>query len=157
MRQMIVAGAAALALSFFSMPAVARDIPNGGLTLEQIAGWLQAAGYKAEIRTEPDGKRNIYSGAEGGGFHVSQYDCKGNICGSLQFWVGFDTKGAFTADRINNWNRDNRWVRAYVDKVNDPWLEMDVDLTPGGTYENLDDEFAIWRDALRRFKQQNPM
>jgi Putative bacterial sensory transduction regulator len=156
MRQLIVAGAAALALCLSSTPAVARDIPDGGLTLEQVAAWLQAAGYKAEIQTE-GGKRNIYSGAEGNAFHISQYDCKGDVCGSLQFWVGFDTKGAFSTDRINTWNRENRWLRAYVDKVNDPWLEMDVDLTPGGTYENLSDEFAIWRDGLRRFKQKNPM
>ena len=52
---------------------------------------------------------------------------------------------------MNDWNRDNRWARAYVDKVNDPWLEYDVDLTPGGTYEMLNDEFAIWRDTLGRF------
>ncbi len=34
-------------------------------------------------------------------------------------------------------------MRAYVDKVNDPWLEYDVDLTPGGSYELLKDEFGI--------------
>lgn len=154
MKRMMVAGA--LALSLVSMPADARDIPNGGLTLEQIASWLQAAGYKAEIQTEK-GKQNIYSASDGWNFHISQYDCKGTVCGSLQFWVGFDTKGAFSSDRINKWNKENRWVRAYVDDSNDPWIEMDVDLTPGVTYENLNDEFTIWRDALRRFHAQNPM
>lgn len=154
MKKLIVAAAAALALTFSSAPA--RDIPDGGLTLEQIASWLQAAGYKAEIKTE-DGKRNIYSSSDGWNFHISQYDCKGAVCGSFQFWVGFDTKGAFNAQRINKWNKENRWIRAYVDDTNDPWIEMDVDLTPGGTYENLNDEFAIWRDGLRRFHAQNPM
>lgn len=156
MKSIIVAGFAVAAL-VLGEPALARNIPKGGLTLEQVATWLQDAGYRAEIQTE-NGKRNIRSGSDGYNFHISMYDCKGGeVCGSFQFWVGFDTKGAFTADRINTWNRDNRWVRAYIDKVNDPWLEMDIDLTPGGTYELLDDEFAIWRDSLKRFHDQNPL
>jgi hypothetical protein len=147
--------ATALAICMTATPSAARDIPPGGLTLEQIASWLQAAGYKAEIQTSSEGKRTISSGVEGGGFHISQYDCKGGtVCGSLQFWVGFDTKGSFTLDQINTWNRENRWVRTYIDKVNDPWVEMDIDLTPGGTYENLNDEFAIWRDSLHRFREK---
>ena len=52
---------------------------------------------------------------------------------------------------MNEWNRDNRWARGYYDSVNDPWVEYDVDLTPGGTYELLDDEFATWRSTLTRF------
>lgn len=156
MKPILACGIAALALCL-AQPAAARAIPNGGLTLEQVAGWLQDAGYRAEIKTE-DGKRNIYSGSDGHNFHVSMYDCNDkNVCGSLQFWVGFDTKGAFNPSQINQWNRKNRWVRAYVDDVNDPWLEMDVDLTPGGSYENLNDEFAIWRSALKRFHEQNSL
>jgi hypothetical protein len=54
---------------------------------------------------------------------------------------------------MNDWNSNNRWVRAYSDSKNDPWLEMDVDLSPGGTKEGLDDEFAIWRDMLTDFKK----
>jgi len=154
MKTTISAGAAVLALLFAATPANARDIPQGGLTFDQVVTWLQNAGYKAEIKTE-DGKRNIYSSADGSGFHISQYDCKGEVCASLQFWVGFDTKGAFDTARINMWNKKNRWLRAYVDDVNDPWLEMDVDISPGGTYENLNDEFAVWRDGVRRFRQEN--
>ena len=154
MKHTILAGVAALALGLFSNAAAARDLPAGGMTLDDIASWLQSAGYKAEIQTTDDGTRNIYSGAEGSNFHIYQYDCKGTRCGSLQFSVGFSTKGAFGAEPMNEWNRHNRWVRAYSDKVDDPWLEFDVDLTPGGTYELLNDEFAIWRDSLRRFRKQ---
>ena len=89
---------------------------------------------------------------EGATFHVYTYDCKDGRCGSLQFSEGFDTKGAWTAEPINLWNRENRWTRAYLDKVNDPWLEADVDLTPGGTYEILNDQLAIYRSALKKFR-----
>lgn len=149
MKHVLIAGVASLAL--LCGAASARDIPAGGLTLEQVQTWLQAAGYKAEIQTNSSGERNIYSAAEGTGFHIYMYDCKKGLCGSMEFSVGFNTKGAFNAVQMNTWNRKNRWVRAYIDDVNDPWLEYDIDLTPGGTYELLNDQFTIWRGQLKKF------
>jgi len=148
-KQLMAAGLVALAL----VPAAAwaKDLPAGGLTLEEVASWLQAAGYKAEIQTSDDGTRNIYSATDGVNFHVYTYDCKEARCGSLQFSVGFSTKGSSNAAAMNDWNRQNRWTRAYADTVNDPWIEYDVDLSPGGSYEILDDQFTIWRQALGRF------
>jgi len=149
MRHALIAGIAALALC--SVAASARDIPKGGLTLQQIVSWLQDSGYKAEVQKNSQGEANVYSAAEGTGFHIYFYDCKQDVCGSIQFSVGFNTKGAFNTDQMNTWNAKNRWVRAYIDDVKDPWLEYDVDLTPGGTYEILNDQFAIWRGQLKKF------
>ena len=151
MKHGILVCAATLALALVSNAASAKDLPAGGMTINDLVGWLQGQGYKAEVQTAKDGTKNIYSAAEGSNFHIYQYDCKNGRCGSLQFSVGFDTKGCFGPGPMNDWNRDNRWARAYVDKVNDPWLEYDVDLTPGGTFEMLNDEFTIWRDTLGRF------
>jgi hypothetical protein len=82
MKQLIVAAAAALALA----PGAgwAKDLPAGGLTLEEMASWLQGEGYKAEIQTADDGSRNIYSAADGQNFHVDTYDCKGDRCALFQ-------------------------------------------------------------------------
>ena len=151
MKRQIVAGATALALMFGSTCVIAKDIPSGGVTIEEIAAWLQDNGYKAQIQTSKDGDGNIYSASDGTSFHIYLDDCKDKRCGSLEFSYGLDSKGAWTAEKMNAWNRDNRWSKAYVDKVNDPWLEYDVDLTPGGTYELLDDEFATWRNGLSDF------
>jgi len=154
MKHAILTCVATLAFALVSNAALAKDLPAGGMTINDLVSWLQGQGYKAEIQTAKDGSHNIASAADGSNFHIYQYDCKNGRCGSMQFSVGFDTKGAFGPGPMNDWNRDNRWVRAYVDKVNDPWLEYDVDLTPGGTYELLNDEFAIWRDSLGRFRKQ---
>ena len=154
MKRVLLASAVALTMAFASNVALAKDLPPGGFTVEDVAKWLQGAGYKAEIQTAKDGSSNVYSASDGVGFHVYMYDCKnGPRCGSIQFSVGFDTKGAWTAGKMNSWNSGNRWVRSYVDDANDPWVEMDVDLSPGGSWENLNDEFAVWRDMLGRFKQ----
>jgi len=153
MKREFLINAAVLALCLAPSAASAKDLPAKGMTVEEAVSWLQGAGYKAEIQTAKDGTRNIYSSAEGANFHVYFYDCKTGRCGSLQFSAGYDTKGSFNAQQMNDWTAQNRWVRAYVDKVNDPWVEYDVDLTPGGTYELLNDEFTIWRDSLQRFDE----
>ncbi len=64
---------------------------------------------------------------------------------------GFSTGGKFDTSQINAWNYDNRWCRAYYDDVKDPWLRMNVDLSPGGTYEALSERLAIWNRTLGRF------
>ncbi|MDE2133552.1 MAG: YbjN domain-containing protein [Alphaproteobacteria bacterium] len=151
MKHAYMIGAAVLALCLAPNAASANDLPANGMTVKEVARWLQDAGYQAQFQASKDGTRNIYSSAEGANFHIYFYDCKNERCGSLQFSTGYDTKGSFSAQLLNDWTAKNRWVRAYADDVNDPWLEYDVDLTPGGTYELLNDEFKIWRDSLRHF------
>jgi hypothetical protein len=151
MKVYLVACAAAVLGAALSSPASAKNLPDGGVTVADVAGWLQTAGYQAKIVTSQSGQQTIASSSGGTGFHVGFYDCKNLRCGSIQFFAGFSTKGALNPVAMNGWNSSERWGRAYVDKTNDPWVEMDVDLTPGGTYELLDDEFATWRGTLGRF------
>jgi hypothetical protein len=143
-----------IAVGLLSTASFAKDLPAGGMTIDELVKWLQDGGYKAEIQTAEDGTKSIHSSADGTGFNIDLYDCKNTPrCGSIEFSVGFDTKGAWNATKMNEWNSKNRWVRAYVSDKDDPWAEMDVDLTPGGTYENLDDEFSVWRDLTGSFKK----
>jgi len=144
---------AAAALCLLAGGAQARDLPPGGLTMAEFAYWLKAVGAPAQIQTGNDGKQSLVSAANGQDFHVYFFDCKQDRCGTIQFSAGFDTKGRFSAAKINDWNRDNRWARAYVDKANNPWLEYDVDLTPGGSVELLKDELDIWTGALWNFRK----
>ena len=145
--------AIAIALAVISTAAPAKDLPDSGMTAEEVTAWLLNAGYQAKIVTDQSGKITISSAADGIEFHVAFYDCHDRRCGSIQFFAGFDTKGALSPQKINQWNTTKRWARGYVDNTNDPWIEMDVDLSPGGTYEILKDEFATWQDTLRVFKK----
>jgi hypothetical protein len=148
--KLLAAGAAALLLSAAPGAASARDIPSSGLTIEDVVAWLQDAGYKAEIVQDSNGQ-HVSSSESGTKFGVYMFDCKGERCGSIQFAAGFSTHGSFDISKMNKWNREKRWARGYYDSVNDPWVEMDVDLTPGGTYELLDDNFATWKTSLAGF------
>ena len=143
---LVVVAAASLASA-----SMARDIPATGLTIPDIVSWLQAGGYQAQVITGSDGKQHVKTAANGVSFGVYLFDCKEGRCGSVQFAAGWDTKGTQDQARVGVWNRDKRWARAYIDSSNDPWLEMDCDITPGGTYELLDDEFATWRSVVTQF------
>jgi Putative bacterial sensory transduction regulator/zinc-ribbon domain len=126
-------------------------IPDGGLTIEEMAAWLEGEGYAVKFVTGESGKRHIETNSQGSPLNIFMGDCKGERCAALEFAAGFSTHGKFDISQINGWNYDNRWCRAYYDSDKDPWLKMNIDLSPGGTYEALSDRFEIWNRTLGRF------
>ena len=128
-----------------------RAIPDGGLTIEEMAAWLEGEGYAVKFVTGESGKRHIETNSQGSPINIFFGDCKGERCAALEFAAGFSTHGKFDVSQINGWNYDNRWCRAYYDGDKDPWLKMNIDLSPGGTYEALSDRFEIWTRTLGRF------
>jgi hypothetical protein len=131
-----------------------RAIPDGGLTIEEMAAWLEGEGYAVKFVTGESGKRHIEINSQGSPLNIFFGDCKGERCAALEFSAGFSTHGKFDVSQINGWNYDNRWCRAYYDGDKDPWLKMNIDLSPGGTYEALSDRFEIWNRTLGRFVEK---
>ena len=155
-RHTILAAAAVAALVLGAGAAQARDIPAGGMTLPEVVKWLQDGGYKAEIKNLQSGEKYITSAAEGVNFDIYMYDCKADRCASMQWAAGFNmTKPGLPngVTKINEWNTTKRYVKAYVDATGDPWAQYDVNLSPGQTYEGLDDAFKnVWVRSLPAFK-----
>jgi Putative bacterial sensory transduction regulator/zinc-ribbon domain len=131
-----------------------RAIPDGGLTIEEMAAWLEGEGYAVKFVTGESGKRHIETNSQGSPINIFFGDCKGERCAALEFAAGFSTHGKFDVSQINGWNYDNRWCRAYYDSEKDPWLKMNIDLWPGGTYEALSDRFEIWNRTLGKFVER---
>jgi hypothetical protein len=146
--------ATALVLGFASLPiAQARDIPSDGITIEEVQSWLQAQGMEAQITNDGAGHTIVSSKLGGTKFGVYMFDCNnGKRCGSIQFAAGWPTNGKIQVTKVNEWNRTKRWGRAYLDDSGGMWLEFDADLTPGGTYELLNDMFATWKKSVEGFK-----
>jgi hypothetical protein len=129
-------------------------IPDGGLTIEELTRWLESEGYSVNLVTGESGRPHIVTKSQGSPLNIFQGDCKGERCASLELATGFSTSGKFDISQINAWNYDNRWCRAYYYDVNDPWLRMNIDLSPGGTYEALSERLGIWNRTLGRFIAQ---
>jgi Putative bacterial sensory transduction regulator len=152
MKATLIAILSSVALLAGVTAAGATDLPAGGMTVSDIAGWLQKSGYPVTVITNSDQSQVVESTAEGNRFDIEPDDCdKTKRCASFQFYVLLDPNPAYTLAKINDWNRKKRWARALIDSGNNALLEMDVDLSPGGTLENLNDQFAVWRDLVKAF------
>ena len=132
-------------------PALTHPIPDGGLTLEEVVAWLQSGGYAAKVVTREDGKRHLESWSQGTLFNIFTPGCQSGRCASLELVFAFSSKGKFDVSRLNEWNSDVPWAKAYFDTVNDPCLDMDISLSPGGTFESLNDQFGTWNNVLSSF------
>lgn len=126
-------------------------IPEGGFTIEDLVAWLQSEGYSAKVVPDGDGESHVVTNTQGSPCNIFPNDLVNGRYGSIGLGTGFATNGKFDISHINDWNANNRWARAYYDNVNDPWLVMDVDLWPGGTFESLRDQFGAWNNTLARF------
>lgn len=144
--------ASLLALAIMSPAAEAAALPNGGLTAREVADWLKEKGFKASISEASNGDEYVVSAAEGVNFVIDMYDCKGARCASMQYRAGFDGDDNYTVRQMNDWNHNKRWGKADVDDEGDCSIRMDINLSPGGTYEQFADNFAIWTMTLTGFK-----
>jgi hypothetical protein len=128
-----------------------HPIPEGGLTLEEVVAWLQSGGYSAKVVTAESGKRHIITNSHGTPFDIFMPGCESGRCSSIELVVAFACKGKFDVSKLNEWNSEIPWCKAYYDSVNDPSLDMDIALSPGGTYESLNDQFLTWNRVLGNF------
>ena len=126
----LLAAAIALAMPASAQTVVASD-PNS------IVQALQAAGYRAELKTDEFGDPQIDSAASGSNFSIFFFDCTDHRdCGAIQFHASYEMD-APTAERIAEWNRTKRYGCAFISRHNHTTMEMDILLDPGGISREL--------------------
>lgn len=147
--------AAALCAAFATVGAAqAGQIKDGGITADEVASVLQAKGFKAEITKDSGGDPMIKSATDGVNYSILFYGCKHTPrCSAIQFYAGFHLDKGMTTDKINEWNRENRFGRAYIDKEKDPNVEMDLDVEHGFLTEGLANNIDTWGAVLPAFKK----
>jgi Putative bacterial sensory transduction regulator len=140
----------AAAALFSAKPVLAKNVVAD---LDQIAELMKGAGYRAELKGEK-ADRYLRSASSGYNFSIFTYGCNddGTKCKSVQFYAGFNPKVSPTLEKMNEFGRDNRWGRYYLDKDGDPVIEFDLDLEQGGMSEELFlDNVEYWDYAMGRF------
>lgn len=143
----------ALAIGAWTVPARAQMVraQDPG----SVARSLQQGGYAAKPDTDKVGDPMITSGVNGSTFQVYFYNCTDHKnCATVQFRSGYSLKQRVSLERINEFNRSQRFGRAYLDKEGDPILEMDVDLDDGGLSQALFiDNVEFWETVLSKFEK----
>ena len=143
---------AALVLCAFAGPALA-GIPDDGLRARDIADWLKHQHLEAEVDPGRTGAAETVvrvSGAQP--FAIYLYDCRKDRCASMQYVASATPAQAMTTARINAWNRQSRYVRAYLDTSGRLYGEYDVDIAPGLDQKALDHSLRRWLAAMQRFR-----
>ena len=131
----------ALVLIAGLMAAPPASAQNVVADIDQLGRVMKSGGYTLETKSDggvpylrAERSKNSYA------FSVYLYGCDEGTarnCKSVQFYSGFSPKKKVTLDAMNQYARENRWGRIYLDKVGDPAIEMDVDLEKGGMSEDL--------------------
>ena len=145
--------ALAAALVAWAAPAAAENVrpqDPGSLVRALLAG-----GYAAKLGVDKVGDPMITSGVAGTTFQIFFYNCTAHKeCATVQFHSGYHLTTPVSLEMINEYNRSQRFGRAYLDKENDPILEMDVDLDDGGVSSLLFiDNIEFWASVLGRFEK----
>lgn len=124
---------------------------------QSIVSVMRDAGYQAQLDTDNGGDPLIRSASSGSNFGVYFYNCTDNKeCATVQFYASYDTEPEATPslEKINEWNRGQRFGRAYIDTEGNPVVEMDIDLDDGGMSRALfTDNFEVWTAIMARFEE----
>ena len=87
---------------------------------------VESQGWPATLITKADEDPYIESNRNGLKFLVLFMNCEENKdCKTLQYYMGFSDAKEVTVERLNQWNKDKRFARAYRDDAGGPVLEMD--------------------------------
>ncbi len=90
-------------------------------------------------------KQNVYS------FKVRGYKAVIFVKpGDIQLYAVF-TGRKITLNRINDWNREHRFSKAYLDNDGDAALESDLDFDGGVTGATIGNFFALFARSIEAF------
>ncbi|OWR00927.1 YbjN domain-containing protein [Sphingopyxis witflariensis] len=116
---------------------------------------VESQGWPAKLITKAGEDPYIESNRNGLKFLVLFMNCEENKnCKTLQYYMGFSDAKEVTIERLNQWNKDKRFARAYRDDAGDPVLEMDVDLDFAGIpRENVGETFNTWASLMDSYRE----
>ena len=147
----------------FSALAVGAVIFSSSIAMAEITATnaqvvmkaMQDFGLVATLDKDSQGDPKISSRVSDTKFSVYFYGCENNDnCSSVLIKAGYDLNNGISALKINEWNREKRFVKAYIDDEGDPFIEMDVNLAYDGVgNKNFEDTLDWWRLLVEDFEE----
>jgi len=138
-------------------PAAPAPAPFVFATPESLSAFLKKEGYALEVSTDGEGDPLLSGKIDDLTLSIYFYGCddEHKNCKEVQFYGGFQRPDKLApkklAQRVLDWNRDRRFARAYIDKVGDPCIEMDVDMKGGMPQALFASNFEHWRLMMQGF------
>ena len=149
---------AALALSVALPGAALAQTPppaasTNGVTVAETRAWLTSLGGSVGEPVVNNGVTSLNIADEPLPWNLTFYGCGPSLCDDVQFSAIFS--GPITADQINAWNRDNRFLKAFHIPAAPGGeatavVQYDVVLPNAGTGQ-LQEPTVIWLQMLQEF------
>lgn len=146
-------GGLATAVMIASASVASADITAKNANVVMKA--MQSFGLVATMGEDSQGDPKISSRISDTKYSVYFYGCEDNDnCNSILIKAGYDLNNGISASKVNEWNREKRFAKAYIDDDGDPFLEMDVNLDYDGVGEkNFEDTLDWWRISVEDFEE----
>ena len=126
-----------------------------GLTPAEVRAWLMEKGATVEEPQTIEGQTLLRVNDGSANWLIFFYGCDATgRCQDIQFAANIVADG-LSLDRINAWNREQRFVKAFlqsnVDGTPSAVLQFDVLLLAGLGVDQLNDPTVVWLELLARF------
>lgn len=148
----IIAKLAAAAVIF--LPSLASAEMLVATNPDTLVQFFVEEGADVESTVDNAGDPKLKIDYYGTDFVLYFYDCSDNTdCKSVQFFSGYKTEGSVRKSKMNTWNADNRFARAYISESGSARIEHDLYLGNAGI--DADDFAALtskWTKAQNEFE-----
>lgn len=125
-----------------------------GLTPAEVRAWLTEKGATVEEPQTIQGQTLLRVNDGSATWLIFFYGCDATgRCQDIQFAASVVADG-LSLDRINAWNREQRFVKAYLQpnqSASTAVLQFDVLLSAGLGVEQLNDPTVVWLELLAGF------
>ena len=131
-------------------------VSTNGVSVAESRTWLTGLGGTVGEPVIRDGVTSLHIADEPLPWNLTFYACGPSLCDDVQFSAIFT--GPITADQINAWNREHRFLKAFFVPATTAGgnasavVQYDVVLTSSGT-EQLREPTVVWLQLLREFAQ----
>ncbi len=129
--------------------------PVTGVAVAEARTWLTGLGGTVGEPVTREGVTSLHIADEPLPWNLTFYACGPSLCDDVQFSAIFS--GPITADQINDWNREHRFLKAFFVPATaggeaGAVVQYDVVLTTTGTGQ-LREPTVVWLQLLREFAQ----
>ncbi len=140
--------------AFLALPALAQSNIMAS-DPASIIGYFESEGFPATLESDNQGDPLIEVKYFGSSFSVYFYGCDNNAdCLSIQFFSGYRTEGSVDIARINEWNTEFRYLRAYLTDEQSSRIEYDIYTgTTGLSKDDFSGAVDNWTRGLQRFEE----
>lgn len=144
-----------LAAAAFAVATPAHAELVGASNPDAIASLIRGMGMPAKVIRKAGENPYIESKHSGLTYLVFFMTCddSNTNCKTLQYYMGYSDSKETTLEKLNEWNKDHRFARAYRDNEGDPVLEMDIDLDfKGLPRENIVESLKTWQSLIDQYQ-----